>query len=250
MTVATSWSIPAASLALAEDEVHVWRASLKQSPAVVEKFFGTMTPDERDRAGRFHFARDREHFTVARGLLRSLLSRYLGETPDQLRFTYSSYGKPQLSEQFQDAGLCFNVSHSGQVVVYAFTRGREVGVDVEYHRPDVAGEEIAERYFSVNEVRELFALREELRAEAFFNCWTRKEAYIKAIGEGLSHPLDQFDVSLAPGEPAALLGTRRDPDELSRWTISAFTTERDYSGAIVVAGRDLHLKYWQWSPPG
>jgi 4'-phosphopantetheinyl transferase len=242
----TSWSIPTAPVTLADDEVHIWRASLKQPTLHVQTLFRTLTPDERERAGRFHFEKDRDHFTVARGLLRAILGLYLYEAPERLRFTYSSYGKPCLSEQFQTSHLTFNVSHAHEIVVYALTRARNIGVDIEHHRPDVAGEEIAERFFSANEVRALFALPGDQRAQAFFNCWTRKEAYIKARGEGLSHPLDQFDVSLAPGEPAALLETRGDSRELSRWTICAFTTEADYSGALAVEGHGLRFKYWRW----
>jgi len=242
----TSWSIPTAPVTLAGDEVHVWRASLKQPASHVQRLFLTLTPDERERAGRFHFQKDRDHFTVARGLLRAILGRYLHEAPERLRFDYSSYGKPRLSEQFQRSALRFNVSHSHEFVVYALTRGRKIGVDIEYHRADVVGEEIAERFFSTNEVRDLCALPGHLREEAFFNCWTRKEAYIKARGEGLSHPLDQFDVSLAPGKPAALLATRGDARELSRWTICAFTTEGNYSAALAVEGHDLRFKYWRW----
>lgn len=242
----TSWSNPVAPIALADDEVHVWRASLKQPPAQVKAFSITLSQDEQERAGRFHFKRDREHFTVARGLLRSLIGCYLDRAPGELRFQYSSYGKPGLSDQSPLTALSFNVSHSHEIVVYAFTLGREIGIDIEYHRPEVAGEEIAERFFSAVEIHNLSALSQEFRTEGFFNCWTRKEAYVKARGEGLSHPLDKFDVSLVPGEPAALLGTRNNPVELSRWTISAFTTEEDYSGAIAVEGKDLQFKYWQW----
>lgn len=245
MTPSYAWTTPTLPVTLADDEVHIWRASLKQPAERVQTLRQTLTTDERERAGRFHFQRDHDHFIVARGFLRSLLGLYLNSRPEVFRFTYTSYGKPVLSEPAPQKKLCFNVSHSHESVVYAFTWGREIGVDVEYHRPDVASEEIAERFFSENEVRDLFGLPEAQRAGAFFNCWTRKEAYIKARGEGLSHPLHQFDVSLRPGEPAALLATRGDPDELSRWTITAFDTEENYSAAVVVEGRDLSFRYWE-----
>lgn len=175
-----------------------------------------LSADERERAARFHFLKDREHFIAARGLLRLLLSRYLDLPPQQLSFSYSPYGKPALAGERDCTSLRFNVSHSHGVALYAFTLEREVGVDVEYIRQDVVGESIAEHFFSAQEVTSLRALPAGVQPQAFFNCWTRKEAFIKARGEGLSFPLDQFDVSLVPGEATALISTRNDPQEAAR----------------------------------
>jgi 4'-phosphopantetheinyl transferase len=132
------------------------------------------------------------------------------------------------------------------LALYALTRGRALGVDVEYVRDDLAGQEIAERFFSRQEVRALSALPADARTRAFFNCWTRKEAYIKARGEGLSLPLDQFDVSLTPGEPAALLGTRPDPQEAARWLLRELAPARGYVAALAVEGRGWRLRQWRW----
>ena len=203
-----------------------------------------LTVDERQRAERYIFERDRTHFVVARGLLRVLLGRYLRQEPQYLRFTYGPHGKPALATDTGGGALGFNVSHSHGLALYAVTRGREVGVDVERIRPEVAQEKIAERFFSPREVTVLRALPTPLQAAAFFACWTRKEAYIKAKGEGLALPLDQFDVSLAPGEPAALSHTAWDPQEAACWALQDLAPAPGYRAAVAGAGHDWHLTCW------
>jgi 4'-phosphopantetheinyl transferase len=240
------WQLPNTDLVLPRHEVHVWRARLDQ-PQSLTGFFASLAPDEKGRAARFHFQRDREHFIIARGLLRALLSRYLNVRPADLSFSYSAHGKPFLVSQHGGV-VRFNVSHSHGLALLAFTQGRDLGVDVEQIRPEVAGEQIAERFFSACEVAALRALPASQQAEAFFNCWTRKEAYIKARGEGLSLPLHQFDVSLAPGEPAALLRTRISANEASRWSMIELAPGASYKAALVVERRDWQLRCWQWKP--
>ena len=243
-----SWDSPPKTLLLPNDAVHVWRTSLCVSTPYLRIFEDTLTADERARAERFYFQKHRERFIAGRGLLRHILSRYLGKEPDQLRFCYNSYGKPALIEEAGAEGLCFNLSHSHGIALYALTRGREIGIDIEYFRPDVETEKLAERFFSPREAAALRALPEHLRKEAFFNCWTRKEAYIKADGKGLAIPLNAFDVSLTPGEPAALLRTESQPQETSRWSLRALNLEPGYAAALAVKGHDWELKCWQWSP--
>ena len=243
-----SWNSPPKTLLLPNDAVHVWRTSLCVSTPYLRIFEDTLTADERARAERFYFQKHRERFIAGRGLLRHILSRYLGKEPDQLRFCYNSYGKPALIEEAGAEGLCFNLSHSHGIALYALTRGREIGIDIEYFRPDVETEKLAERFFSPREAAALRALPEHLRKEAFFNCWTRKEAYIKADGKGLAIPLNAFDVSLTPGEPAALLRTESQPQETSRWSLRALNLEPGYAAALAVKGHDWELKCWQWSP--
>jgi 4'-phosphopantetheinyl transferase len=166
--------------------------------------------------------------------------------PSQLRFRYNRYGKPALAGELAEDWLRFNLSHSHGLALYAFTENREIGVDLEFIRPELAGEEIARRFFSSAEAAELAALPSHLRTEAFFNCWTRKEAYIKARGKGLSLPLDQFDVSLAPGKPAALLRARGEPDESSRWSLTALAPAQGYVAALAVEGHAYQLRCWRW----
>jgi 4'-phosphopantetheinyl transferase len=240
------WCVAPPRLKVTAEEVHVWAGDLDQPPYCVEKLSGYLTADERHRADRFHFERDREHFIVARGILRDILGRYVDVEPGHLRFCYGKYGKPGLSTDPGTDPIRFNVSHSKGLALFAVTYGREVGVDVEWIRPGLIEEQIPERFFSANEVRVLRSLPRELQTEAFFNCWTRKEAYIKAKGEGLSMPLDCFDVSLAPGEAAALLSTRGDADEASRWSLSELDVAPGFAAALVVEDKGWRLKCFQW----
>ena len=246
-TLNVSWETPTLPPALVDAEVHVWRAQLDESLARMRELLSTLAPDERDRAVRFHFTKDRNRFIIARGLLRSILGLYLNGEPGRLRFGYGPHGKPYLMGEHNQGGLHFNLSHSHGLALFAVTREREVGVDIERVRSGISDEGIAERFFSPQEVARLRALPVALQAEAFFNCWTRKEAYIKARGEGLSHPLDQFDVSLAPGEPAALLRTRIDAEETARWSLRELNPGPGFAAALAVKGRGWRLKCWQWS---
>ncbi|HEX8127503.1 MAG TPA: 4'-phosphopantetheinyl transferase superfamily protein [Pyrinomonadaceae bacterium] len=240
-----TWITPPADTPLADGEVHLWRASLVQTPDALDRLQATLAPDESAKAARYHFRRDRDHYIAARGLLRRLLGLYLARPPESLQFTYGAYGKPSLAGASGTQDLRFNLSHSHELALYAFARGREVGVDLEQVRAEFAGDDIAARFFSAREVCMLQTLPAEARTHAFFNCWTRKEAYIKARGEGLSHPLDEFDVSLIPGEPAALLGTRGDPSELTRWSLHSLDVGEAYAAAVVIQGTDYTLRLWQ-----
>ena len=229
------------------NEVHIWRAYLNQAPSVVRSLLKTLTPDERRRAGKFHFLKDRDHFVVARGGLREVLSHYLPVQPYQISFSYNQYGKPMLSREMFGESLRFNVTHSHEIALYAITRESEVGLDIEFIRDDIASLEIAERFFAPSEILMLRRLPPGLQTPAFFNCWTRKEAFIKALGEGLSHPLDQFVVSLVPGYPARLIKTYCDPEEISRWSLVDITLDAGYVAALAVEGSAPILRYWQYS---
>lgn len=174
-------------------------------------------------------------------MLRMLLSRYLALHPSELTFVYNPFGKPSLPPGASTPALRFNLSHSNEFALYAFTREGEVGIDIEQACADFPTEEIAERFFSSGEVATLRSLAPALKTEGFFNCWTRKEAYIKAVGEGLSHKIDQFSVSLTPDQPAALVASA-DPLELSRWFFRELKPAPGYVAALVVEGRDLELQ--------
>jgi len=240
------WGFPPATVLLANDEVHVWRASLDEPVSQLNGFLGTLAADERSRAERFYFQKDRERFIAARGVLRAILGFYLERAPESLSFCYGSHGKPALTSAHAGDALRFNMSHSNGVALYAITRDRDVGIDLELIRGDLEVEEIAERFFSRPEIATLRALPTNVRRSAFFLCWTRKEAYIKARGQGLSLPLDQFEVSLTPGEPAELLRTRPDSDEARRWSLRELTLASGYAAALAVAGRGSALSCWQW----
>ena len=235
------WSAPPAALALGHGQVHVWRASLDRLGSRAEELQSLLDADERERATRFRFEQDRLRFIVARGVLRMLLGRYLARHPSELTFVYSPLGKPSLPPDLRARLLRFNLSHSNEFALFAFTFEGEVGIDIEQLCADFPEEEIAERFFSSGEVAALGALAPALKTEGFFNCWTRKEAYIKAVGDGLSHQLEHFSVSLAPDEPAALIASA-DPLELSRWSFRELTPAPGYVAALVVEGRDLELQ--------
>ena len=233
---------PRGLLKLDKGAVHVWHARLDQFAGQQSQLLELLSADERSRAERFHFPHDRAHFIAARGLLRRILSRYLDVPPRQLSFSYSPYGKPALACENDCHAVRFNVSHSHGIALYAVAREREVGVDVEYVRHDIVGEQIAERFFSAPEVAKLRALPAEAQPLAFFNCWTRKEAFIKARGEGLSFPLDQFEVSLDEQEPAALISIRDDPRETSRWSLQSVPVAEGYVAALVAEGHEWRLE--------
>lgn len=236
------------SLALTDGELHVWRARLDQSAETIRALHETLCDEEKSRADRFHYPGGREYYIVGRGVLRDILGRYLGLAPDRISFSYSSHGKPALADSAGDASIRFNLAHSGLLVVYAFVLGRNVGIDIERNRPDFAGQRIADRFFSPREAYTLRTLPKDQREAGFLNCWTRKEAYIKARGEGLSFPLDAFDVSLKPGEPAALLMTHGDEGEAGRWSMLALETEPDYAAAVAVEGQGYTLRQYLWEP--
>ncbi len=227
---------------LGTKDVHIWRVSLDQPRPTIQKLQQLLSDDERARGERFHFESDRQHFVVARGSLRTLLARYLETAPADIQFTYAAQGKPGLPTPFsRGQPLHFNLAHSGSFALYAFTDVGEIGVDLEQIRPELTGDDIARRFFSESEVARLTRLPAEVRHEAFFNCWTRKEAFIKAKGIGLSLALDQFDVTLAPDEPPALLRTGWDENEASRWSIKGINVGPGYVGAVAVAGHGWEL---------
>ena len=239
------WLHPATDLTLSSNDVHVWCATLDQPITRVQQLAQTLSDDERVRAERFHFDQDRKRFIVGRGVLRTILSRYVGIEPGRLQFCYGSQGKPYLKEKSGGDALRFNLAHSHGMALYAFARGREIGIDLERVCAEVPGEQMAARFFSPLESATLRALPTKVKPKAFFTCWTRKEAYIKARGEGLSLPLDQFDVSIAPGEPAKLLNRRGDPLEASRWSLQELVPGPGYVGALVVQGLGWRLTCWK-----
>ena len=240
------WPDGPARPAAAADEVHVWRVRLGQDEAAARALSALLAEDEQRRAARFHFRKDRDRFVAARGALRAILGLYTGVAPRRLRFSYEKHGKPGLTPETGGRFLRFNLTHSHDLALCAVTLGRSVGVDLELVREEFAGMEIAERFFARREVAALRALAPGARATAFFDCWTRKEAYIKARGEGLSHPLHSFAVSLAPGEPAALLCTDDDPPEALRWSLLALSPGGSYRAALAVEGAPPLTRCWTW----
>lgn len=240
-----SWPCQPPKLSIDSNEVHVWRATLEECPRSIDRYLHTLAVDEQTKAERFYFQRDRERFIVAHGILRAILGLYLNRPPRCVSFCYGDHGKPALSMNSGGDSLNFNMSHSHGIALYAVAKSRQVGVDLEFLRDDLEVQQIAERFFSPGEISGLRALPAGLRRHAFFLCWTRKEAYIKARGEGLSLPLDQFDVSLTPGKPAVLLNTRPDSAEALRWSLQELTPGPGYVAAIAAEGGGWSLSCWQ-----
>lgn len=234
-----SWQSPPAGPQLAANEIHVWRTKLECTDEELAPFMATLSADERARGARFIKEKSRRHFIAGRGFLRATLAAYLERRPALLSFRYGLHGKPELL----DAGdLHFNLSHSADCAILGVTRVQPLGVDVERIRTLANWEGIARRFFSEAEVTELAAVAASEREQAFFNCWTRKEAYIKACGEGLARPLDQFVVSLKPGAPPGLLHVQDHEDEPARWVMRTLTPYPGYVACLAIAAAGWRLR--------
>lgn len=240
------WSLPPAELVLSGGEVHVWRVSLDQPTSYCQQLRETLSADEQTRAERFYFEQDRQRFIVGRGLLRAILGRYLNIKPSQIQFCYGTRGKPSLAATTAET-LRFNLSHSQGLALYAVTPEREIGIDIEYIRPLSQVEKLAERIFSEGEKAVFYTLPSHQQQEAFFNGWTRKEAYVKAIGDGLAQPLEQIEVSFKPGEPAKLRSIAGDSQAASQWSLQQLIPEVGYVAALAVEGHSGRISCWHWT---
>jgi 4'-phosphopantetheinyl transferase len=241
----SAWRTPPAALPLAPGEAHVWRLVLAQPPEPLASLARTLDADERARAARFHFERDRVAYTAARGALRTLAGRYLGVPPGELVFAYQARGKPYLDPAATD--LRFNVSHSGEFALLAFTHGPEIGVDVERRRPIDDLQSLAKISFSDSEYATLCRLPPGHQTDAFFACWSRKEAFIKTTGEGISQLAD-FDVTLRPGEPARVLRVKDEPTPERRWSMHELPVIPGHAAALVVERPEIQIACWDWPP--
>ena len=212
--------------------IEVVMARLDPEPEAVRALAAWLCDAERQRAGRFHFDRDRRRFVVARARLRQLLAARLGVRPEWVTLAYGKNGKPALAQRFADTDWRFNVAHCDDVAVYAFSPGREIGIDIEAIRAVREADDIAARFFSRRENQAYLALAPGDKPLGFFNCWTRKEAFVKALGDGLSMPPDRFDVSLAPGEPAQILRVEGTPGEDSGWRLDSFSPLPGFVAAL------------------
>lgn len=236
------WQFGSQNKTLVKEEVHVWAASLNLNKDQLTELWTLLSADEKQRALRFKFDKHRNRFIAARGILRKILSEYFQIPAEQLIFSYASHGKPYISNA--NTRLFFNMSDSENLAVYAVAKEHEVGIDVEFMPHDFDSLGIAKRFFSAYENQMLEQLPEAQKKVGFFNCWTRKEAFIKAIGEGLSYPLDQFDVSLTPDEPAAILRINHDAMAAKQWSLYALHPAPDYAAALAIEGTVKAVKCW------
>lgn len=232
--------------AVAEDEVRVHLVDVAPGAAAVARLGAWLSEDEQARARRFHFRADADRFVVSRAALRAILAAELGIAPGEVAFAYGAHGKPELAPPLDASGLRFSASHSGRFALHAVARGRPVGVDIERLRPVADLEAIAARTFSPRERAALGGLSGEAWQRGFFAAWTRKEAYVKALGTGLSHPLERFTVSLVPGLPARLEHVEDDPGGPERFALEAIDPDPAYAAALAVAGRLGRLLRVAW----
>ncbi|HKD14042.1 MAG TPA: 4'-phosphopantetheinyl transferase superfamily protein [Candidatus Angelobacter sp.] len=231
---------------LAENAVHIWQIHLVAKEDRINWYRKLLSVDEIQRSDHFYRERDKARFVVARSAMRMILAEYLHVPPQELAFSYTAKGKPEFVSDFNESGIKFNLSHSRDFAFLAVTQGLCVGVDIEFINHEFAADDVAARFFSPNEISALRALSPGERAGAFFECWTRKEAYIKATGEGLSLPLDSFDVAFGPGVPPALLRVEVFPQELSRWSMYNLSVPQGYAAALVVEGKQHQLRQARW----
>ncbi len=229
---------------LRPDSLDVWLFSLKSSQAALKEFRRCLSGDETNRADRFLFDRDRCHFTVARARLRQILGRYLNRNPAAIEFRYGEYGKPFLALNSGPDDILFNLSHSGELGLFCINRGRRIGADIEFQRQNVAFRQLAKRFFSQSEAEGLERADSALLKAMFYRIWTSKEAYIKAIGEGLSMPLDRFDVEYRVDHPPALLRTRPDSSEASRWFLCSIACQKGYTATVAIEQDAVPRRYW------
>ena len=238
----SDWPAPPSEVRLDAGEVQVWRASLAAPAALRARLRATLADDERARADRFVAHVHRDRFVVARAFLRAVLGRLLAIPPDAVRFRYEAAGKPRTDM------LRFNLSPSGALALLAVTRDREVGVDVEELRAVTDAEALAERFFAPGETERLRSLDPAARDAAFLRCWTLKEAYVKAVGEGLGLPLDRFEVGYVPVVPSPALRLLDESPDDGRWALRTLEPGPGYVGALAAEGQGFRLTSYQWSP--
>jgi len=231
---------------LAENEIHVWRASTNMPPSVGNQLAQWLSPDELARIGRYRFERDRLRFMTSRGILRILLGAYLELDPKQLIFDYGPHGKPHVNQESTQSPIQFNLSHSEDLSLFAFTKNARIGVDLEHLRPIPEVDQICERFFTLGEKTTMRGLPEDQKLEAFFTGWTRKEAYVKAMGESILPALDQVEVSLIPGESTHLIIDLDNPEMIDKFSLISLVPYKGYLAAIAVENKSWVIRHFEF----
>ncbi len=241
------WVPAATPEELQNGHVVLWRVWVDDlASGRLEKFVRVLNADERARAERFRFERDRNRYVVSRASLRLLLSEYTQARATDLEFVYGEQGKPALASPAHD--IEFNLSHSADLCLLAFANGSRVGIDIESKERDVSFVDLAKRFFSEIEYDQIRRLAASERREAFYAVWTRKEAYIKALGEGVTHGLDNFTVTVDPQSERVLLTSERDPEASSRWQLRSFRPAEDFAGALAAEGDCTIIRRFEFRP--
>lgn len=246
----TNWQHPSKKPILTGDRVHLWRAQLDLSACQIESLATLLSNDEIARANRFRFEIHRQRFIVARGILRLLLGHYLEIAPNNIKFQYSDRGKPFLAGSKQDSSLQFNISHSQAYALYGFTYNHPIGVDLEYTRNTPDAVKIARRFFSQEESKLIEEASDEERAIKFCQLWTAKEAYLKAVGTGLSGSLSSVKISLERDREPKLLAIEQDPSSAANWSLYPCFPTPDFLAAVAIAAPIARhqINYWHWHP--
>jgi 4'-phosphopantetheinyl transferase len=238
----TSWPRSPVELPALEDTIHVWAVLLDDATVDLDCGHDLLSPEERERAARFKFERDRRRYLVAHIALHDILRRYLPSEPARVSFDSGANGKPTLPQALASSDVEFNLSHSHEMALLAVCHKREVGVDIEYVKEYFEFQEVAERFFSAREVAAMRGLPVSLQRQAFFKCWTSKEAFLKAKGTGLSGALDEVEIALTAAEQVHITA------DVPGWSLSELDPIDGYEGAIVVGGAPVLIQYYHWEP--
>ncbi|MGI9549671.1 MAG: 4'-phosphopantetheinyl transferase family protein [Aurantibacter sp.] len=228
---------------LPSNTIHVWTKNFGAVQHETERLIHLLNDHEKIRANKFKFPKDRQRFIVSRAVLKVLLGRYLDENPQEIEFEYGAYGKPEVKVP---SSVNFNISHAGNMVVLGFVKNYTIGVDVEIVKNDFDVVELAENFFSQDEIRALSNTNENERFRAFYRCWTRKESFIKAVGQGLSYPLDSFAVSLDDDHSAEFLKINGIPDPQKNWRLHSFIPADGYIAALSINGNPKTIQFFDW----
>ena len=248
-TSTLNWSVAPDTVRLEPGQVHLWAAALHEFVDQSPKLEALLAPAEHQRASAFKFAKDRSQFVIRRGLLRIVLSRYLGQSPSEIAFRHGEHGKPEVQWEVPGQRLFFNASHSADIAVYAITSTCPVGIDVE-HTVDISGiHTIARHFFVPRETQTLLALPADSQLLAFYTCWTRKEAYLKATGEGIAESLAKVEVSLAPQDEPAVVSVAGNPRAREEWQLRPFVPAAGYLGCIAYRHTALAMRQWRVATP-
>jgi 4'-phosphopantetheinyl transferase len=243
------WPLPPAQPVLAATDVHVWAAHLDVCPEAMAGLAAILDEAESARATHFRSHTHQNRFIAARGVLRSILGRYSEWAPDELQFEYGANGKPALTGRFAESGLFFNVAHSEDLALIAVTHIGPIGVDVEEVRPMADADQLVARFFSPRENAQFQTLTADQKAVAFFNLWTRKEAWLKATGEGIAHSLDRVEVTFLPGEPARLLSLPKSSESKKGWALRELLPAPGFVGAVALPDLHFSICNFQFSTP-
>lgn len=227
-------------------DVHIWKAGLDRPAVQVERYWEILSADERKRANKFHSEIHRSRFIVGRATLRILLGCYLSIQPQLMAFDYGPSGKPALLTEHNPDRITFNLTHSNDLALYTFTKGRDIGIDVEFIHPFAEMDEIAAKSFSKREYQLWSELPDDEKTMSFFLCWTRKEAFIKAVGDGLQFPLDKFEVTLSPGRSPRLIQVETNPDAAGHWFYADLPVIPGYASALISEGNDWRLACYSY----